>query len=667
MLQELKRQLRSTDEEVRLSAVRGLGTAGDSSVDLLLHALGDESWRVRKEAVQIFLSFAGTSALAGEIVELLHAEENAGLRNAAVEILIGLGKEAIPYLLDELHCNDHDVRKFVVDILGEIGDDSCVMDLVARLNDLDENVRAAAAENLGKLRAQSAVPFLLDALASSDLLLRFTVLEALAQIGSTVELKRLMPLWGEKLLRKGLCDCIGKIGDASTIDLLLTGLADPMRNVREASALALERLCDRFTVVLTGRMKELSGTPTAEVLAEMLESPNDRLRLTAVRLLGRIGDPRYACHLLGLFDEEELRQEAATALIAAGRSAACSLLELWPAAAPRTRAYLAYVFAEAGCEEAVATLNNALTSQDNELRIVSLQALGKLGRESEIEAVAAALDDEEDDVRLAATQSLITLGQRYPRVTTFVLRNQTSSDSPPVRAAAVDVIGRIGDETARPILSLAVRDDSPLVRRVAFRALERLGGEDRRQVMMIALTDEDVEVRRTAAEALGTDGDDDAVVPLSLALQDDDIWVRAAAVRSLGRIGNERSLACVRHALADPVGLVTIAALETLGMFDDGSCLDAVRTVLDHTDEEVVMAALRILAEQPDSLWLDEDFDRLMSHRHWEVRMFTARLLAERQGSASCPLLEQHLLVEGESVVREQLLELLDELKMGKE
>lgn len=666
MLRELERRLQSPDEEIRLAAVREFSGTGEPNVGLLLRALGDESWRVRKEAVENFLSRPGAASLAGEIVELLHSEDNAGLRNAAVEILIGLGSAALPFLLDELHCNDHDVRKFVVDILGEIGDDSCVTALIARLNDGDENVRAAAAENLGKLRSRAAIPFLLDALNGSDLLLRFTVLEALAQIGRTVELQRLLPLWDEKLLRKGLCDCLGKVGDAAAADLLLTGLTDPMRNVREASALALERLCSRFEEELAERMRGLRGSEDVTILAGMLDSGNETLRQTAVRLLGRIGDPRYARRLLELFDEEDLRQDAAAALIASGRAAACSLLDFWGDAEPRTRTYLAYVFAEAGCDDAVPTLNAALSSRDTELRIVALKALGKLGRESEIETVAAALDDEED-VRLAATQALIALGQRFPRVTTYLLRAQTGSASPQVRSAAVDVIGHIGDESAAPILSLAIRDESPQVRRAAFRALERIGGENRRQIMTIALTDEDVEVRRTAAEALGGDCDEDAVNPLSLALQDDDIWVRAAAVRSLGRIGSERALNCVRHALVDPVGLVTIAALETLGSAGDASCIDDVRTALSHADEEVVVTALRVLATYADDRWLSEEGGRLLTHRHWEVRFIAARLLAERRGTACRTMLEQALLVEGEVAVREQILELLDDLGPGKE
>ncbi|NIQ96152.1 MAG: HEAT repeat domain-containing protein, partial [Desulfuromonadales bacterium] len=100
----------------------------------IYNALGDESWRVRKEAVDLFLRRPENARCAGEVVKLLHSEENAGLRNAAMEILIRLGRQAVPHLLSEIGTPDHDVRKFILDIVGEIGDPSCVPALVDSLN-----------------------------------------------------------------------------------------------------------------------------------------------------------------------------------------------------------------------------------------------------------------------------------------------------------------------------------------------------------------------------------------------------------------------------------------------------------------------------------------------------------------------------------------------------
>ena len=100
----------------------------------------------------------------------------AGLRNAAVDMLVRMGSEAVPSLLTHADSTDHDVRKFIVDILGEIGDRRAIPVLLSALADADGNVRAAAAENLGKLQAVEAVPALLDAIVITSYRIHYTKL-----------------------------------------------------------------------------------------------------------------------------------------------------------------------------------------------------------------------------------------------------------------------------------------------------------------------------------------------------------------------------------------------------------------------------------------------------------------------------------------------------------
>ena len=60
-------------------------------------------------------------------------------------------------MLYEVITPDQDVRKLVLDILGEICNPSAVPVMLAALADPEPNVKAAAAEGLGKLRAVEAV------------------------------------------------------------------------------------------------------------------------------------------------------------------------------------------------------------------------------------------------------------------------------------------------------------------------------------------------------------------------------------------------------------------------------------------------------------------------------------------------------------------------------
>lgn len=658
--EQIHRMLQSPQEEERLQGLKALRRSGiESELGVVCQALGDVSWRVRKEAIQLFLEEPRVGELAGEVIELLHAQDNAGLRNAAVEILVRLGTQAVPFLLEELSCSDHDVRKFVLDILGDIEDESCIHSMLPALSDPDENVRAAAAENLGKLRAAEAVPMLLDAMDHADLWLRFTILEALARIGQTVPVSRLLALAGERLLRKALFDCLGRIGGMDAVPTLVRGLTDEMRNVREAAIVALDRIVASLPGALDKELSGLAGTPAAEAVAAALESSDPAIIQAAVRLLRSTGDARFSRRLLTLFENELLREEAAATLVAMGPSAACSLMELWPAADGRTRAYLAYIFGESRCVEGLALLRAGLCDGDPELQLVSAQALGKLGEAAAIIPLAETLCAAHEEVREVAMQAICRLSGRHPQEVLQRLRPLLAADDAELRMHVVTILGQMERPEVEGCLAFAMKDESPLVRRAAVRVCESRSGEHQLPTLMLALTDEDAEVRRLAAESLGMTANRQAVAPLELALQDDDIWVRAAAVRSLGRLGGADVFLPIERALQDPVGLVAIAALETLAHLDPDRACPVMVQSLQHTDEEVVNAALNLLAASAQRDWVPAAIEPLLNHRHWEVRSTVVRTLASLDGAACRPLLEERLLLEGEELVRQLIQDIL--------
>jgi HEAT repeat protein len=656
--------LQSPVEEERLLGLRKLACSGaEPSLHLVLQALGDESWRVRKEAVEVYLSLPLAAEMAGEVIELLHAQENAGLRNAAAEILVRLGLPAVPMLLEEIACGDPDVRKFVLDIVGEIGEGVNAAALVRALDDVDENVRAAAAENLGKLKAAEAVPALLDTLERADLWFRFTILEALAQIGEPVSVARLLPLGRERLLRKALFDCFGRIGSPEAFPSLLEGLTDEMRNVREAAAIAVDLIAERFPEETSPQLTALSGTPGAAAVAGLLQSSDAAARLAAVHLLRRIADGRFAVRLLELFAADELREEAAAALIALGATAVCSLIELWPGADCRTRTCLAYVIGESHCLEGAEMLASGLAEAEVELRMVCARALGQLGQPISLVGLVAALRDPAEEVREAAAWALGRLGERRCAETVAALRPLLDGEDPELRMHGVSVLGQLDGAESDRLLAFALKDESPLVRRAAVRAFEGRSNGAELPALILALTDEDAEVRRLAAEALGTSGDRQAAQALELALTDEDLWVRASAVRALGKLAGANAVVQVSNSLGDPVGLVAIAALETLCQLDSALAYPALLQALEHSDEEVVITALQHLAVTGRREWLGDAAEALINHRHWEVRSTFVRTLASLEGADCCALLEGRLLVEGEDVVRQQIQELLTALR----
>ena len=107
--------LESPDEEVRRNAVFSLQELpGSKSLPLLDQALGDESWRVRKAAVEAFRSLPDGAQATRALIEALTDSENAGRRTGAMEALIAMGRGALPYLHDSIHHPDGDVERFTL-------------------------------------------------------------------------------------------------------------------------------------------------------------------------------------------------------------------------------------------------------------------------------------------------------------------------------------------------------------------------------------------------------------------------------------------------------------------------------------------------------------------------------------------------------------------------
>lgn len=664
MIDQITEALKSPDEEIRLQGLRDLACCdGDEGLDLIFKAFGDDSWRVRKESIELYLKRPVSRELIGEIIELLHAEENAGLRNAAVEILTRMGRDSVPMLLGQARCPDPDVRKFIIDILGDIADLQAVPVLIAGLDDEDSNVRAAAAENLGKMKAAEAVPNLLLAMHHQDLLLQFTILDALSRIASPVSLSDLLPYKDEKLLRKALVDCLGKAGDVTAVGELVAALTDSMRNVREAAILALVAIHSRHPEEVVQQLSRCEKGPAAVAVAGYLDDEfNEPLKRSTVRVLGWLGAADSVVPLLKMLDYESLQQEALAALVDIGCGNPEALLTTWPVVEGNQRAYLAYVMGEAGCSESLPLLKDGLLDTDTQITRMSAYALGKIGAVEMLPNLVDCLRSDSTEVQDASNEALITLGNRFPEETFAALEPLLADSDPTQRMFAVMVLRELDNPAVLDTLGMALKDSAVEVRRAAVKVFERFEVSEHISSLLLSLTDEDAEVRRTVIEILGNCNNEEALDGLQLALQDDDAWVRASAVRGLGRIAGERSRALVEKTLVDPVGLVSIAALETLSAVAGEDAAVHMVKALDHADEEVVTAAMNLLTNYGPVDWIHTHAERLINHPFWIVRTQIARSAVEVLGQDARPLLEERLAIETEEVVRQQISDLLADL-----
>lgn len=656
-------QLRSTDEETRRTAV--LALAGFPLGEVKIHlfaAMGDESWRVRKEAVDTLLAAPVSAGIIEEIVELLASHDNAGLRNSAVEALQRLGRLAVPVLCGHGEDLDHDVRKFVLDILGNIGDAAAVPVMVKALGDPDPNVSAAAAENLGKIGDTGAVPHLVEALGKTDIWLRFTILDALGRIGAPVPTAAIAPLAGENLLKKAVYDCLGAVGDAEAVPILLEGIKERVRNVRESAVVALMKLRDRLPEQEAGlqvdrMLAECNGAPFVEGLLTSLDTPDKELRRALVRVLGLIGDERGVGGLLDACRDDRLRGSAFQALSRMGERAAAAIIGRYSGADDEGRCVIASICGELRFPGCGPLLASGMWCQNPVLRRVSVIAAGKYGVPELIEVIVPLLDDSDMEVRDSAVEALSRLAVFDCGAVQRIAADLMVSAEPERRRNAARLFAALGDGER---LSILLKDEDAAVRRNAVHAMASLKKGAVADNLLMALVDEDADVRSAVAEALGESGGGEAVAPLLLVLRDDDPSVRYAALKSLGRLGHGDARKAILEFLDNETdGLLVITAMETLARIGGEGVMDRVKGALESSDEEVVKSAMEILSGH-ESIWMEEYRERLLSHPHWDVRRSFIGAMSAAMAEKAIPHLRTALNSEADDLVRERILEILD-------
>ena len=142
--------LHQAEPEARRVAVQQIAKVhGREAAELLLRALGDEDWRVRKEAATVAPVLERRDEVVAVLVAALEETLNIGLRNAAVEALIAIGSDAAGATIEALGRLDADARKLAIEVLGGVTDGRGILALTRALADDDANVRVAAAEALG--------------------------------------------------------------------------------------------------------------------------------------------------------------------------------------------------------------------------------------------------------------------------------------------------------------------------------------------------------------------------------------------------------------------------------------------------------------------------------------------------------------------------------------
>jgi HEAT repeat protein len=670
--------LQQAEPEARRVAVGQIAKVrGHDAAELLLRALGDEDWRVRKDAAAVASALERREEIVAALVATLQETLNIGLRNAAVEALVAIGPDAVGATIESMPRLDADARKLAIEVLAGVPDPRGTAALTHALADEDANVRVAAAEGLGgaalagEESREHATEALVAALATSDPFLKIAALDSLARLEVRLPWSVFEPYARDPLLRRYAIAAAAGSREPDAVRALAKATGDPSPTIAREAVVALGDIVasESDDAELLAIARETLRATTAGVVHARrsgLDAEDGRARGGALLLLGLLRDAGDVPTLVEALAEDDVEERADLAVRLFGPSVVGPLLASARFAKPHVRAAaLALASSLEGAERKVVldALRDGLVEPSLDVLLAALDAIGPVGNAGDIARVAAFVGHGDERISATATNALSELAARHVDEARSFLRQETGGD--PVALGCV-LLGAIA--STRPLLDedvqmlqRALAHADPHVRRAAVDALAQAGGEAAADAVEFALADEEHDVKLAAVRALGKLG---RAAPLQDIVADTrDPALAAAALRALGEADPERALQAARPLVSHSDAAVACAAVEAIGHLAAQSKIpahvaaaseDAIFVALDHQDAEVVKLGLSLVGVQPGPRALAR-LGMSLDHASWEVRRVAAELLGQDKSPGAQALLRARYEREKDPAVREAI------------
>lgn len=357
--------------------------------------LPKKDWWERQEYINKLISYPAVEYLP-DLEQGIRNDDEADVRNAAMEVYRALGVKGFASLEGLLQDNNHEVRLFAVNILCSIADRGAFPLLVEAMNDSEVNVRMAAAEALGKIKDERAVP-LLEIAIGDEPWVAMAAIDALGQIGGDDALKLLYRCLEISGFQELAIAAIGKAGKQASTKYL----ADCLHNVQlfEHALKAIQEISERENV----RPDPEFFMHHIAMLLAMLHSDDPKTRKAAgmaVSCSRSIGAQQC---LIESVKDEELQEYAIDALLQAGKRAVCGIVDAMRKFPGPHRQLLAKTLSMLGEHDA---LLQFAEDSDAEVRTEVALALGNVVLPRALQMLESMLNDPDEEVRIAARRSL---------------------------------------------------------------------------------------------------------------------------------------------------------------------------------------------------------------------------------------------------------------------
>ncbi len=280
-------------------------------------------------------------------------------------------------------------------------------------------------------------------------------------------------------------------------------------------------------------------------------------------------------------------------------------------------------------------LLQALNSPNDYIRMISVEALGKIRDKTTIPALIEKLKDPDKLVRRRTVEALGKIGDKS---TIPILLQAIHDSDTEVCEGAIFALGLLGDKSSLPFLHEIVNDSSLILRKSICIALGKIGDTSSIPIIMDMLEKKDLELRLLSIAALGKIGDASAVNKLTQLLNSPTNIIRIFSAEALGLIADSSAIQFLVHALQDSDEKVRKNASIALNRIGDKSALEYLVNELNDSKYFNRTNAAQALGIIGDSTILPQLLKSLNDSNDY-IRKYAAEAIGQIRDASSVPAL----------------------------
>lgn len=377
--------------------------------------------------------------------------DDISIRNMAGEVLLKIGENSIPVLMEQMGKGNADDEKFIIDILGWIGNPKPTSEIIDVLKTHDdENVVLACAEALGNIKAEEAVPHLLHLVENDpDEIWTPTVMEALGKIGNKETIDHFLKIYNEQdiLTKYTIIESLGRVGDIESLQFLLDQLSVAEDSLIGSIVKSSESLLSKLGLEI-----ELNDDLKSLILKTFSDSDEEIVN-SAVKLLYDYDDEKIIKGFVEIYGKSDYLDEMFREKFFTSPNASYSLI--------RER-----INQKADNTKNLLILYKDMTQRNEELGFENPSGMQQL---EFLNTLSALIDNADEEVRMVAAELLFIIN---PKDALLFVDKLMGDDNVWNRIRLIELLNDANQPEAIELLKKLTKDSDDMVRERAELILE---------------------------------------------------------------------------------------------------------------------------------------------------------------------------------------------------